>query len=113
MWFHQEIKRALTISPYQMCVRLSETTEESIYSNSAEKGALTGTFQLPFNVSWQEVKDHVRQVCAVDHVEIFPKSTSGWVRVKGFEHFRAAFGTVTPSLICARRHARSRDLHRV
>lgn len=38
----------------------------------------------------------MRQVCAVDHVEIFPKSTSGWVRVKGFEHFRAAFGTVTP-----------------
>lgn len=50
--------------------------------------------QLPFNVSWQEVKDHVRQVCVVDHVEIFPKSTSGWVRVKGFEHFKAAFGTI-------------------
>ncbi|KAJ0118331.1 hypothetical protein J7T55_009114 [Diaporthe amygdali] len=59
-------------------------------------GNQTGTYyipisNLPFNVSWQEVKDHVRQVCAVDHVEIFPKSTSGWVRVKGFEHFRAAF----------------------
>lgn len=36
----------------------------------------------------------MRQVCVVDHVEIFPKSTSGWVRVKGFEHFKAAFGTI-------------------
>ncbi|KAI3394067.1 hypothetical protein diail_3242 [Diaporthe ilicicola] len=46
-------------------------------------GNQTGTYyipisNLPFNVSWQEVKDHVRQVCTVDHVEIFPKSTSGW-----------------------------------
>lgn len=38
----------------------------------------------------------MRQVCVVDHVEIFPKSTSGWVRVKGFEHFKAAFGTIFP-----------------
>ena len=38
----------------------------------------------------------MRQVCVVDHVEIFPKSTSGWVRVKGSEHFKAAFGMMPP-----------------
>lgn len=53
---------------------------------------LIGNLQLPFNVSWQQMKDYVRQVCDVDHVEIFQKSTSGWVRVKGRENFDKAFG---------------------
>lgn len=47
--------------------------------------------QLPFTVSWQQIKDYVRQVCDVDHVEVFQKSTSGWVRVKGRENFGKAF----------------------
>lgn len=58
---------------------------------------LIGNLQLPFNVSWQQIKDYVRQVCEVDHVEIFQKSTTGWVRVKGRENFDAAFGTTTSS----------------
>lgn len=60
---------------------------------------LTGNLQLPFNVSWQQVKDYVRQACAVDHVEIFQKSTCGWVRVLEKENFEAAFGT-TRSPLC-------------
>lgn len=68
-----------------------------MYNPGRELCADRNVPQLPFNVSWQEVKDHVRQVCVVDHVEIFPRSTSGWVRVKGIEHFKAAFGTKTPT----------------
>lgn len=56
---------------------------------------LIGNLQLPFNVSWQQIKDYVRQVCDVDHVEVFQKSTSGWVRVKGRENFDRAFGMST------------------
>ncbi|KAJ4391462.1 hypothetical protein N0V93_005079 [Gnomoniopsis smithogilvyi] len=37
------------------------------------------------------MKDYVRQVCDVDHVEIFQKSTSGWIRVKGRENFDKAY----------------------
>jgi hypothetical protein len=59
----------------------------------------------------------VRQVCEVDYVEIFPKSTSGWVRVKGCEHFKAAFGTkpATPykKNDCTRWHARSHNFQRI
>ncbi|PSS03741.1 hypothetical protein BD289DRAFT_478236 [Coniella lustricola] len=59
-------------------------------------GSQTGIYyipisNLPFNVSWQQMKDYVRQVCEVDHVEIFQRSTSGWVRVRGQENFEAAF----------------------
>jgi len=32
-------------------------------------------------------------VASVDHIEIFPSSTSGWVRVKGHENFKRAFST--------------------
>lgn len=59
---------------------------------------LIGFPQLPFNASWQQLKDFVRQKCTVDHVEIFPKSTSGWVRVRGLDNFNAAFGMVFPIL---------------
>lgn len=57
---------------------------------------LIGNLQLPFTASWQQIKDYVRQVCDVDHVEIFQKSTSGWVRVNGRENFDAAFSTTSP-----------------
>ncbi|KAK7749364.1 hypothetical protein SLS62_008216 [Diatrype stigma] len=46
---------------------------------------------LPFQTSWQQLKDHVRTVCSsVERVEIFGGSTSGWVLVKGRENFDAA-----------------------
>jgi hypothetical protein len=52
---------------------------------------LIGYLQLPWLTAWIQLKDFVRTVCEVDHVEIFPGSTSGWVRVKGHENFKAAF----------------------
>lgn len=46
---------------------------------------------LPWQTSWKQMKDHVRTVCsAVERVEIFNESTSGWVCVRGRENFRAA-----------------------
>lgn len=41
----------------------------------------------------------MRQFCPVDHVEIFQKSTCGWVRVLGKENFETAYGT-TNSYLC-------------
>ncbi|KAH9898905.1 hypothetical protein F4778DRAFT_175915 [Xylariomycetidae sp. FL2044] len=46
---------------------------------------------LPWQTSWQQLKDHVRTVCSVDRVEVFNDSTSGWVCVKGRENFDVAF----------------------
>ncbi len=51
--------------------------------------------QLPFSATWQQVKDFLRQVAPVEHVEIFPRSTSGWIRVRGHDNFKAVFGTRT------------------
>ncbi|KAI1212861.1 uncharacterized protein F4807DRAFT_302277 [Annulohypoxylon truncatum] len=45
---------------------------------------------LPWQTSWQQLKDHVRTVCAVDRVEVFNESTSGWVSVRGRENYDAA-----------------------
>ncbi|KAI1457669.1 hypothetical protein F4805DRAFT_169365 [Annulohypoxylon moriforme] len=45
---------------------------------------------LPWQTSWQQLKDHVRTVCPVDRVEVFNESTSGWVSVRGRENYDAA-----------------------
>ena len=54
---------------------------------------MDGYLQLPFHATWQELKDFVRQVVDVEHVAIFPKSTSGWVKIKGRENFVKAYST--------------------
>ncbi|KAI1078412.1 hypothetical protein F5B20DRAFT_582332 [Whalleya microplaca] len=46
---------------------------------------------LPWQTSWQQLKDHVRTVCNVERVEVFNDSTSGWVAVRGRENYDAAF----------------------
>ncbi|CAM1505614.1 Fc.00g112510.m01.CDS01 [Cosmosporella sp. VM-42] len=46
---------------------------------------------LPFGTTWQHLKDFTRSACTVDHIEVFPTSTSGWVRVKGRENFDKAW----------------------
>ncbi|KAI1854926.1 hypothetical protein JX266_001044 [Neoarthrinium moseri] len=46
---------------------------------------------LPWQTSWQHLKDHVRTVCsAVERVEIFNESTTAWVCVRGHENYKAA-----------------------
>ncbi|KAI1417565.1 hypothetical protein F5Y13DRAFT_59802 [Hypoxylon sp. FL1857] len=45
---------------------------------------------LPWQTSWQHLKDHVRKVSIVERVEVFNESTSGWVSVKGRENYDAA-----------------------
>lgn len=44
----------------------------------------------PVGTTWQDVRDWLRPTCEVDHVEMFPDRTSGWVRVKGEDHFHKA-----------------------
>ncbi|KAI0010155.1 hypothetical protein F4779DRAFT_616885 [Xylariaceae sp. FL0662B] len=46
---------------------------------------------LPWQTSWQQLKDHVRTVCNVERVEVFNDSTSGWVAVRGRDNYDAAF----------------------
>ncbi|EQK98188.1 RNA recognition motif domain protein [Ophiocordyceps sinensis CO18] len=46
---------------------------------------------LPFATIWQLLKDWLRQAgCDVDHIEVFQKSTSGWIRLMGKENFERA-----------------------
>ncbi|PFH55387.1 hypothetical protein XA68_18440 [Ophiocordyceps unilateralis] len=46
---------------------------------------------LPFGTIWQLLKDWLRQAgCDVDHIEVFQKSTSGWVRLVGKHNFERA-----------------------
>ncbi|KAI5465838.1 hypothetical protein BGZ63DRAFT_420373 [Mariannaea sp. PMI_226] len=46
---------------------------------------------LPFGTDWRQLKDWIRPVCEVDHVEVFPQSTSAWVRIRGKENFDEAW----------------------
>ncbi|VUC28326.1 unnamed protein product [Clonostachys rosea] len=57
----------------------------------AQVSNIVGEIQLPAYVTWQELKRHITQVCEVDRVEIFPASTSGWVRLKGHLNFEKAW----------------------
>ncbi|RDA86695.1 hypothetical protein CP532_4211 [Ophiocordyceps camponoti-leonardi (nom. inval.)] len=46
---------------------------------------------LPFGTIWQLLKDWLRHAgCDVDHIEVFQKSTSGWVRLIGKHNFERA-----------------------
>ncbi|KAL7803169.1 hypothetical protein V8C43DRAFT_323069 [Trichoderma afarasin] len=63
---------------------------------SVEPGDMTGNYyilfsNLPFNSTWQQVKDWVSASCDVDFVEVHPVSSSGWIRLKGKGNFRSAF----------------------
>ncbi|OAQ62583.1 hypothetical protein VFPBJ_11385 [Purpureocillium lilacinum] len=55
---------------------------------------LISSVSLPFGTRWQAFKDWVREGgCEVDHVEVFQKSTNGWVRLIGRENFDLALYT--------------------
>ncbi|KAK7225943.1 hypothetical protein V2G26_013946 [Clonostachys chloroleuca] len=61
-----------------------------------DPGVVTGVYYITFcnippHVPWQQLKRHIAQVCEVDRVEIFPASTSGWVRLKGHHNFEKAW----------------------
>ncbi|POR34843.1 RNA recognition motif domain protein [Tolypocladium paradoxum] len=46
---------------------------------------------LPFGTIWQLLKDWLREAgCDVDHIEVFQKSTSGWIRLIGKDNFERA-----------------------
>jgi hypothetical protein len=53
---------------------------------------------LPWNCSWQDLKDFARNhrddgtYINIDHAMVYPKSTDGWVRVKGKTGFLRALG---------------------
>ncbi|KAK7952371.1 uncharacterized protein PG986_008099 [Apiospora aurea] len=63
---------------------------------------ISNSRQLPWQTSWQQVKDHVRTVCAVERVEIFNESTSGWVSVRGRESFDLALQFLSTELFNGR-----------
>ncbi|KAI0424048.1 hypothetical protein F5Y09DRAFT_348123 [Xylaria sp. FL1042] len=73
-----------------------QTPINGTISGLAPPGNETGYYHipianLPWQTSWQELKDHVRTVCSVEHVEINEDSTSGHVVLKGRANFDAAF----------------------
>ncbi|GAP89242.1 hypothetical protein SAMD00023353_1200350 [Rosellinia necatrix] len=73
-----------------------QTPINGTISGMAPPGNETGYYyvpvaNLPWQTSWQELKDHVRTVCSVEHVEINEDSTSGHVVLKGRANFDAAF----------------------
>ncbi|GJN68750.1 hypothetical protein PLIIFM63780_001065 [Purpureocillium lilacinum] len=46
---------------------------------------------LPFGTKWQLFKDWIREAdCDVDHIELFQKSTNGWIRLLGRDNFERA-----------------------
>jgi hypothetical protein len=52
---------------------------------------------LPWSATWQKLKDFVRYPESggsinVEHVFIYPSATDGWVKVRGKEDFRRAYG---------------------
>ncbi|KAI0389827.1 hypothetical protein F5Y17DRAFT_472432 [Xylariaceae sp. FL0594] len=73
-----------------------QTPINGTISCMAPPGSETGFYyipvaNLPWQTPWQELKDHVRKVCPVEHVEINEDSTSGHVLLKGRANFDAAF----------------------
>ncbi|KAI1116086.1 hypothetical protein F5Y14DRAFT_85787 [Nemania sp. NC0429] len=99
--FHRMKPRMVCSSPRIMPSELVYQHQQQIpingtISGMAPPGNETGYYyipvaNLPWQTSWQELKDHVRTVCSVEHVEINEDSTSGHVVLKGRANFDAAF----------------------
>lgn len=69
---------------------------EFTFQTEVAPGDKTGVYyiticNLPFETSWQQLKDWLRPHCVVDHIEVFNTSTSGWVRVRGRDNFDKAW----------------------
>jgi hypothetical protein len=52
---------------------------------------------LPWNTSWQSLKDFAKRVSDgtqlnIDYAMVYPASTDGWVRVVGLKPFRKVLG---------------------
>ncbi|KAJ3575548.1 hypothetical protein NPX13_g4000 [Xylaria arbuscula] len=82
--------------PSELVYQHRQTPINGTISGMAPPGNETGYYyipiaNLPWQTSWQELKDHVRTVCSVEHVEINEDSTSGHVILKGRANFDAAF----------------------
>ncbi len=61
---------------------------------------------MPFGTKWQLFKDWIREAdCDVDHIELFQKSTNGWIRLLGRDNFERALRTVYPTLSAASTNA--------
>ncbi|KAI1751399.1 hypothetical protein F4782DRAFT_181702 [Xylaria castorea] len=72
-----------------------QTPINGTISRMAPPGNETGYYyipiaNLPWQTSWQELKDYVRTVCSVEHVEI-NDNNGGHVILKGRANFDAAF----------------------
>ncbi|KAI1432329.1 hypothetical protein GGR50DRAFT_706928 [Xylaria sp. CBS 124048] len=82
--------------PSELSYPVQQTPINGTISVMVQPGNVTGRYyipiaNLPWQTSWQELKDHVRTVCLVEHVEINEDSTSGHVVLKGRANFDAAF----------------------
>ncbi|KAL2213600.1 hypothetical protein CC79DRAFT_1327504 [Sarocladium strictum] len=69
---------------------------EMTFQADVGPGDVTGVYyiticNLPFETSWQQLKDWLRPHCEVDHIEVFKTSTSGWVRLRGKRNFDKAW----------------------
>ncbi|OIW24960.1 hypothetical protein CONLIGDRAFT_673182 [Coniochaeta ligniaria NRRL 30616] len=72
------------------------STERPLGGITVERGDLTGCYYLLMSnlqkaTEWSDVKDFLRNGNVdMDHVEVFPGSYSGWVRIFGRQNFDAA-----------------------
>jgi hypothetical protein len=61
---------------------------------SAGRFSLAYPLQLQKNTTWKDVKDFLRLGgVEMDHVEVFPSSRDGWVRVYGQDNYYKAMRT--------------------
>ncbi|KAH6606662.1 hypothetical protein Trco_005815 [Trichoderma cornu-damae] len=64
-----------------------------------EPGDKTGDYyvtfgNLQFKSTWRELKDWLSEYCTVDFVEVFPLSSSGWIRLQGKDNFEKALAHI-------------------
>ncbi|KAK3933819.1 hypothetical protein QBC46DRAFT_431074 [Diplogelasinospora grovesii] len=69
-------------------------------------GNKTGLYYIPVgnlehSTTWQQLKDFTRQVCEVNHVEVYPP-TGGYVQVSGYENFEKAFNHLNGGILNGR-----------
>ncbi|OIW33583.1 hypothetical protein CONLIGDRAFT_640690 [Coniochaeta ligniaria NRRL 30616] len=87
--------------------------QASVDGMTVQPGDVTGCYyllvgNLQKDTGWSDIKDFLRNGSVdMDHVEVFPKTYTGWVRIYGRQNFDAAMSTSLRCVIPS--HSRADD----
>ncbi|KPM40667.1 hypothetical protein AK830_g5915 [Neonectria ditissima] len=88
---YSEHRSALLRAASSLTMPIQATSQADVGAGNQTGVYYIPICNLPFGTSWKDLKDWIGPACAVEGIEVFPKSTSGWVCLNGKDNFERAW----------------------